>query len=167
MGCGVGSCSGQGKTTGSSRAIQTLTVTAAGRRTGQCLDTSGGWKSRQQSLLGPHHRLTLAASLQAYPLAPPQRPQLLVYRSGKHIYAQLVDSGTGRTLTGASTRTPAVREGLESTKDVDAAKKVGAEIAKAALSRDIREVTFNRNGFVYGGRIKALADGAREAGLSF
>ena len=50
-----------------------------------------------------------------------ERPQLLVYRSGKHIYAQLVDSGTGRTLTGASTRTPAVREGLESTKDVDAA----------------------------------------------
>src|SRR5262245_25517168 len=96
-----------------------------------------------------------------------ERPQLLVYRSGKHIYAQLVDSATGRTLTGASTRTPAVREGLETTKDVEAAKKVGAQIAKAALSRDIREVTFNRNGFVYAGRIKALADGAREAGLSF
>jgi large subunit ribosomal protein L18 len=96
-----------------------------------------------------------------------ERPQLLVYRSGKHIYAQLVDSATGRTLTGASTRTPGVREGLETTKDVEAAKKVGAQIAKAALERDIREVTFNRNGFVYAGRIKALADGAREAGLSF
>jgi large subunit ribosomal protein L18 len=96
-----------------------------------------------------------------------ERPQLLVYRSGKHIYAQLVDSLTGRTLTGASTRTPGVREGLETTKDVEAAKKVGAQIAKAALERDIREVTFNRNGFVYAGRVKALADGAREAGLSF
>jgi large subunit ribosomal protein L18 len=96
-----------------------------------------------------------------------ERPQLLIYRSGKHIYAQLVDAATGRTLTGASTRTPAVREGLESTKDVEAAKKVGAQIAKVALEREIREVTFNRNGFVYAGRIKALADAAREAGLRF
>jgi large subunit ribosomal protein L18 len=95
------------------------------------------------------------------------RPQLLVYRSGKHIYAQLVDSATGRTLTGASTRTPEVRAGLETTKDVEAAKRVGAQIAKVALSRDIHEVTFNRNGFVYAGRVKALADGAREAGLRF
>jgi large subunit ribosomal protein L18 len=96
-----------------------------------------------------------------------ERPQLTIYRSSKHIYAQLTDPLTGKTLTGCSTRSPGVRDGLESTKDVDAAKKVGTAIAKLALERSIREVAFNRNGFVYTGRVKALADAAREAGLSF
>ena len=96
-----------------------------------------------------------------------ERPQLTIYRSSKHIYAQLTDPLTGKTLTGVSTRSPGVRDGLESTKDVDAAKKVGTAIAKLAKERDIREVSFNRNGFVYTGRVKALADAAREAGLSF
>ena len=95
------------------------------------------------------------------------RPLLTVYRSSKHIYAQLVDPLTGRTLTGVSTRSPAVRQGLESTKDADAAKKVGAAIGRLALERQISTVAFNRNGFVYTGRIKALADAAREAGLQF
>ncbi len=94
------------------------------------------------------------------------RPILTIYRSSKHIYAQISDPISGRTLTGASTRSPGVRDGLKSTKDIDAAKKVGAEIAKLALGRDINTVTFNRNGFVYTGRVKALADAAREAGLS-
>ena len=96
-----------------------------------------------------------------------ERPQLTIYRSSKHIYAQLTDPLTGKTLTGVSTRSPGVRDGLESTKDVDAAKRVGVAIAKLAMERDIREVSFNRNGFVYTGRVKALADAAREAGLSF
>jgi large subunit ribosomal protein L18 len=100
-------------------------------------------------------------------LATGERPLLTVYRSSKHIYAQITDPMSGKTLTGVSTRSPAVREGLESTKDVDAAKKVGAAIAKLALERQIREVSFNRNGFVYTGRVKALADAAREAGLAF
>ncbi len=99
-------------------------------------------------------------------LARATRPILTIYRSTKHIYAQIRDPLSGQTLTGASTRSPGVRDGLKSTKDIDAAKKVGAEIAKLALGRDIREVTFNRNGFVYTGRVKALADAAREAGLS-
>jgi large subunit ribosomal protein L18 len=96
-----------------------------------------------------------------------ERPLLTVYRSSRHIYAQIVDPLTGRTVTGTSTRSPGVREGLKSTKDVPAAQKVGEAIAKLALERSITEVTFNRNGFVYTGRIKAVADSAREAGLSF
>src|SRR5215510_9548058 len=96
-----------------------------------------------------------------------ERPLLTVYRSSKHIYAQIVDPLSGKTLSGASTRSPGVRDGLKSTKDLEAAKKVGAEIAKLALARDIKAVSFNRNGFVYTGRVKALADAAREAGLSF
>ena len=96
-----------------------------------------------------------------------EKPQLTVYRSSKHIYAQITDPISGKTLTGVSTRSPGVRDGLESTKDVDAAKKVGTAIAKLAKEREINEDSFNRNGFVYTGRVKALADAAREAGLSF
>ena len=96
-----------------------------------------------------------------------ERPLLTVFRSSKHIYAQLVDPLSGRTLTSASTRTPSLRGGLASTKDKDAAKKVGQAIAKLALDRQIQTVAFNRNGFLYTGRIKALAEAAREAGLQF
>jgi large subunit ribosomal protein L18 len=96
-----------------------------------------------------------------------ERPLLTVYRSSKHIYAQLVDPISGRTLTSTSTRSPSLREELESSRDVEAAKRVGVEIAKLALDRNIQNVSFNRNGFVYTGRVKALADAAREAGLTF
>jgi len=96
-----------------------------------------------------------------------ERPLLTVYRSSKHIYAQIVDPLTGKTITGASTRSPAVREGLKNTQDVEAAKKVGAAIAQLARDRKIKKVSFNRNGFVFTGRVKALADAAREGGLNF
>jgi large subunit ribosomal protein L18 len=96
-----------------------------------------------------------------------ERPMLTVFRSSKHIYAQIVDPISGKTLSGVSTRSPGVRDGLESTKDVEAAKKVGTAIAKLALEKEIKQVSFNRNGFVYTGRVKALADAAREAGLTF
>ena len=96
-----------------------------------------------------------------------ERPLLTVYRSSKHIYAQIVDPISGKTLSGVSTRTPGLRDGLESTKDVEAAKKVGTAIAKLALEKEIKQVSFNRNGFTYTGRVKALADAAREAGLTF
>jgi large subunit ribosomal protein L18 len=99
-------------------------------------------------------------------LARSERPLLTVFRSSKHIYAQIVDPLSGKTLSGVSTRSPGVRDGLESTKDVEAAKRVGTAIAKLALEQEIRSVTFNRNGFVYTGRVKALADPAREAGLT-
>lgn len=95
-----------------------------------------------------------------------QRPRLTVYRSAKHIYAQLVDV-SGRTVASVSTRSPSVREGLSSTGNVEAAKKVGTAIAELARQRQIEEVVFNRNGFLFHGRVKALAEGAREAGLRF
>jgi large subunit ribosomal protein L18 len=100
-------------------------------------------------------------------LALTERPILTVYRSNKHIYAQIIDPLTGQTLTGVSTRSPGVRDGLTSGKDRDAATKVGRAIAELARAREIQEVTFGRNGFLYAGRIKALADAAREAGLKF
>ncbi len=96
-----------------------------------------------------------------------ERTLLVVYRSGRHIYAQLADPLSGKTITGTSTRSPTVRDGLESTKDMDAAKRVGTAIAALARERNIEEVAFHRNGFVFTGRIKALADAAREGGLRF
>ena len=93
------------------------------------------------------------------------RPLLTVFRSSKHIYAQLADPLTGRTLGAVSTRTPSLREDLETFGNIKAAEKVGSAIARIALERGIREVSFNRNGFVYEGRVKALANAAREAGL--
>jgi len=95
------------------------------------------------------------------------RVALTVYRSNKHIYAQLIEPGTGRTLTSVSTRTSGVVAPGASTSGVDAAKKVGAAIAERARERQIEKVVFDRNGFLYHGRVKALAEAAREAGLQF
>ena len=94
-----------------------------------------------------------------------ERPLLTVYRSNKHIYACLTDPLSGQTLTSASTRTPSVRSAIQGTGNKEAAKKVGEAIAALAREKQIDRVTFNRNGFVYCGRVKALADAAREAGL--
>ena len=93
------------------------------------------------------------------------RPRLTVFRSARHIYAQLVDPVTGETLAGVSTRSPAIRD-AEGDK-VAAAKAVGKGIAELARDKQIEEVVFNRNGFLYHGRVKALAEAAREAGLRF
>jgi large subunit ribosomal protein L18 len=95
------------------------------------------------------------------------RPRLSVYRSLHHIYAQVISDETGRTLASASTQTPALREGLKSKRDLGAAKAVGRAIAEKCLANGIQTVVFDRNGFLYHGRIKALADAAREAGLKF
>jgi len=95
-----------------------------------------------------------------------RRVLLTVYRSGKHTYAQLVENETGRTLAATSTRDPAVAS-AGSTGNVEAAKKVGEAIARIAREKSIDQVVFNRNGFLYHGRVKAVADGAREAGLQF
>ena len=95
------------------------------------------------------------------------RPQLLVYRSAKHIYAQIVDGETGQTITTVSSRSKNVMGDSQSTGNVEAAKIVGKAIADAARSKQIEQVVFNRNGFLYHGRVKALAEAAREAGLQF
>jgi large subunit ribosomal protein L18 len=95
------------------------------------------------------------------------RVALSVYRSNKHIYAQLVDTSTGRTLTSVSTLSSGVIEPGASTSDVGAARKVGTAIAERARARQIEKVVFDRKGFLYHGRVKALAEAAREAGLQF
>jgi len=94
------------------------------------------------------------------------RVRLTVYRSAKHIYAQLIDPLSGKTLATVSTRSKTVI-GDGATGNVEAAKKVGAALAKVAREKQIEEVVFNRNGFLYHGRVKALAEAAREAGLQF
>lgn len=91
-----------------------------------------------------------------------ERPRLVVYRSSNHMYAQIVNDVTGHTLVAASSL-----KGDFKGNGVDLAKAVGQAVAKAALSKNIKNVVFDRNGFIYHGRVKALADGAREGGLNF
>ena len=98
-------------------------------------------------------------------LANSDRTLLTVYRSSKHIYAQLVDPVSGRTIATASTRSKQVMGDATATGNVDAARRVGKAVAELARSRQIEKVVFNRNGFLYHGRLKALAEVAREAGL--
>jgi large subunit ribosomal protein L18 len=96
-----------------------------------------------------------------------ERPRLSVFRSARHIYAQVIDDASGKTLAAASTMVEGVREQTASGKKTDAAKLVGAAIAKACSEKGIEKVVFDRNGYIYHGRIRALAEAAREAGLSF
>lgn len=95
------------------------------------------------------------------------RPRLSVFRSAKHIYAQLVVDSTGSTILAASSLSPEIRAEIAQLKKSEAAKKVGELIGRKAAERNIRKVVFDRNGFLYHGRIKALAEGARESGLEF
>ena len=96
-----------------------------------------------------------------------ERPRLTVFRSSKHIYAQVVDDVAGSTIAHASTLSRDVRAAVEESTKSDAAKQVGSAIAKLLLSKGIDKVVFDRNGYLYHGRIRALADAAREAGLKF
>jgi len=98
----------------------------------------------------------------------PERPRLCIYRSLKHIYAQIIDDTKGVTLAAASTLDSEIREELKELKGkIAKAQIVGKMIAKKALEKGIKKVVFDRNGFLYHGRVKALADGAREGGLDF
>ena len=96
-----------------------------------------------------------------------ERPRLAVFRSNNHMYAQIIDDTVGNTLVAASTLDKEVKAELEKTNNVDAAAKLGAVVAKKALDKGITTVVFDRGGFVYVGKIQALADAAREAGLEF
>ena len=96
-----------------------------------------------------------------------ERPRLAVFRSNNHMYAQIIDDTVGNTLVAASTLEKAVKAELEKTNNVDAAAYLGTVIAKRALEKGITAVVFDRGGFIYQGKIKALADAAREAGLEF
>jgi len=95
------------------------------------------------------------------------KPRLVVFKSLSHIYAQLIDDATGKTLIAASTTEKTVKTGLKHGGNVEAAKKVGASIAERALGKNIKKVVFDRGGYQYHGCVKALADAAREKGLDF
>ena len=99
--------------------------------------------------------------------ATPERPRLAVYRSNNHVYAQVIDDTVGKTLVSASTVEKKVASELKKTNDIDAAAYVGKVIAERAMAANIKEVVFDRGGFIYTGKVKALAEAAREAGLVF
>jgi large subunit ribosomal protein L18 len=97
----------------------------------------------------------------------PERPRLSVFRSARHIYAQIIDDTRGCTLASASSREKVVMEKAAATKKVDSAVWVGKLVAERAKAQGIEKVVFDRSGFLYHGRVKAVSDGAREGGLQF
>ena len=112
------------------------------------------------------HRVTRHQRLRRKVSGFPERPRLVVFRSLKHIYAQIIDDSAARTLVSAGTDSNDLKGKLEGTK-TDAAKAVGTLIAERAVAAGIKKVTFDRGGFKFHGRVKALAEAAREAGLEF
>ena len=118
-------------------------------------------ESRQKVRVKKHNRVRNRFS------STPERPRLAVFRSNNHMYAQIIDDTVGNTLVAASTLEKDVKAELEKTNNVDAAAYLGAVIAKRAIEKGIKTVVFDRGGFIYQGKIAALADAAREAGLEF
>lgn len=96
-----------------------------------------------------------------------ERPRLCVFRSSLHMYAQVIDDDTGTTLAAASTQSPEIREKRDGKKKSELATLVGQLVAQKCQAANITKVVFDRNGFIYHGRIKAVAEGAREGGLEF
>ena len=118
-------------------------------------------KSRSEVRAKKHRRLRNRISGTA------STPRLAVFRSNNHMYAQIIDDTIGNTLVSASTLQKDVKAELEKTNNVDAAAYLGTVIAKRAIEKGIKEVVFDRGGFIYHGKVQALADAAREAGLEF
>ena len=118
-------------------------------------------KSRAEVRVKKHRRVRNHLSGTA------ERPRLAVFRSNNHMYAQVIDDTIGHTLVSAATTEKDIKAKLEKTNNVDAAGELGSVIAKRALDKGITTVVFDRGGFIYEGKIKALADAAREAGLEF
>lgn len=118
-------------------------------------------KSRSEVRVNKHRKLRNRLSGTA------ECPRLAVFRSNNHMYAQIIDDTVGKTLVSASTLQKEVKAELEKTNNVDAAAYLGTVIAKRAIEKGINTVVFDRGGFIYQGKIKALADAAREAGLEF
>ena len=118
-------------------------------------------KSRTEVRVKKHRRLRnhLAGTAET--------PRLAVFRSNNHMYAQIIDDTVGKTLVSASTLEKSVKSELEKTNNVDAAAYVGTVVAKRALEKGITKVVYDRGGFIYQGKVAALADAAREAGLEF
>ena len=118
-------------------------------------------ESRQKVRVKKHNRLRNHFS------GTPERPRLAVFRSNNHMYAQIIDDTVGNTLVAASTLEKEVKAELEKTNNVEAAAYLGTVIGKRAVEKGITSVVFDRGGFLYQGKIAALADAAREAGLEF
>lgn len=118
-------------------------------------------KSRAEVRAKKHERLRFRLSGTA------EKPRLSVFRSNNHMYAQIIDDTVGHTLVSASTTEKDIASGLEKTNNTQAAEKLGDVLAKRAMDKGIKTVVFDRGGFIYAGKIKALADAAREAGLEF
>ena len=97
----------------------------------------------------------------------PHRPRLSVFRSKRHIYAQLIDDSCGCTMAAASSMEKSVKDYPEYTNRISVATFIGRLIAERAIGKGVKQIVFDRNGFLYHGRIKAVSDGAREAGLEF
>lgn len=97
----------------------------------------------------------------------PERPRLAVFRSNKHMYAQIIDDAAGNTLVAAATTDKDIKAQLTFTDNVEAATLLGKVIAEKALAKNIKTVVFDRGGFIYQGKVQALAEAAREAGLEF
>lgn len=96
-----------------------------------------------------------------------EKPRLNVFRSLKHIYVQVIDDSSGRTIVSASTADKGLKTNVKAGGNIEAARAVGVEIAKRAVEKGVRQVIFDRGGYIYHGRVKALADAAREGGLEF
>ncbi len=118
-------------------------------------------KSRAEVRVKKHNRMRYHLAGTA------ERPRLSVFRSNNHMYVQIVDDSVGNTLVSASTLEKDVKAELEKTNNMDAASKLGEIIAKRALDKGITTVVFDRGGYIYAGKVKALAEAAREAGLEF
>ena len=120
-----------------------------------------GVKTRREQRIHRHRRVRRRVS------GTPQRPRLAVFRSSQHIYAQIIDDVSGRTLAAASDRDADLASDTAGKKKVERAGAVGGSIARKAVAAGLTQVVFDRGGFLYHGRVKALAEAAREAGLSF
>ena len=118
-------------------------------------------KNRSEVRANKHRRIRSRLS------GTPEQPRLAVFRSNNHMYAQIIDDVAGNTIVSASTLQADVKDGLTKTNNVEAATKLGEVIAKKALDNGIKTVVFDRSGYIYQGKVKALADAAREAGLEF
>lgn len=118
-------------------------------------------KSRSEVRVNKHRKLRNHISGTA------ERPRLAVFRSNNHMYAQIIDDTVGNTLVSASTLEKEIKAELTKTNNVDAAAYLGTVIAKRAMEKGIKEVVFDRGGFIYQGKVAALAEAAREAGLEF
>ena len=117
--------------------------------------------NRKEQIRKRHNRVRVKVS------GTPERPRLAVYRSIKHISCQIIDDVNRVTLVSASSNDKELKQKLKHGGNIDAAKVVGEAIAKRALAKDIKDVVFDRGGFLYHGRVQALAESAREAGLNF